>query len=172
MEHHKSYDAFPARIVLICNSLSVAIYGIGIYVLSQLWIWLIVPYLIYSLGLEIRLLRSSCVNCYYYGKACAFGRGRLCALLFKKGDPQKFTAWEISWLSLLPDFMVSLIPIVGGIVLLVTDFSWLPLALVIVLVALSTAGNGIIRGAFACKYCKQRELGCPAERLFNKGKRS
>jgi hypothetical protein len=28
-----------------------------------------------------------------------------------------------------------------------------------------------VRGQLACKYCKQRELGCPAEQLFSKTKR-
>lgn len=36
------------------------------------------------------------------------------------------------------------------------------------LMVLSTTGNAFIRGTFACQYCKQRDLGCPAEQLFNK----
>jgi hypothetical protein len=47
-----------------------------------------VPYLLYALGLEVRLLRTGCVDCAYYGKACAFGKGRLCAIAFEQGDPQ------------------------------------------------------------------------------------
>jgi hypothetical protein len=39
--------------------------------------------------------------------------------------------------------------------------------LLVVLVFLSLAGNAIIRGSFACKYCRQREIGCPAEKLFS-----
>ncbi|MFH1684097.1 MAG: hypothetical protein ABIA67_04360 [Candidatus Margulisiibacteriota bacterium] len=27
---------------------------------------------------------------------------------------------------------------------------------------------GYLRGSLACKFCKQRELGCPAEQLFSK----
>ena len=37
------------------------------------------------------------------------------------------------------------------------------------IVILTTIGNGFIRGTLTCKYCKQGELGCPADRLFNKG---
>jgi hypothetical protein len=29
----------------------------------------------------------------------------------------------------------------------------------------------MIRGSIACKYCKQRELGCPAEQMFAKKKK-
>jgi hypothetical protein len=36
---------------------------------------------------------------------------------------------------------------------------------------LTFIGNGLVRGSLACKYCKQREIGCPAEQLFNKKKK-
>jgi len=36
----------------------------------------------------------------------------------------------------------------------------------VALVMLSFVGNAVIRGSFACKYCRQREIGCPASRLF------
>ena len=72
---------------------------------------------------------------------------------------------------MLPDFAVSLIPLMAGIVLLVIDFSLLLLALVIILGVLAFGGNAIVRGSFACKFCKQREIGCPADKLFNKENR-
>ena len=133
------------------------------------WIWLTV-FVLYIAWLEIRLLRRSCVNCYYYGKVCAFGKGKVSCLFFKKGDTNKFKQDKITWKDMVPDVMVSLIPIVAGIVLLVTDFNWLILSMVLLLLLLSSIGNGLIRGSLACKYCKQRESGCSAEQLFNKNK--
>ncbi|MFB0554035.1 MAG: hypothetical protein ACETWQ_12080 [Phycisphaerae bacterium] len=110
------------------------------------------------------------MNCYYYGKTCGLGRGKLCALLFKKGNPEKFAEKEISWKDLIPDFLVLIFPLIGGIIILVRDFTWLILALMVVLALLSLGGNALIRGSLACKYCKQKELtGCPAEQLFSKG---
>jgi hypothetical protein len=67
---------------------------------------------------------------------------------------------------MLPDFLVFLVPAVSGIILLVISFEWQLLALVAALFILSFSGNALIRGSFACKYCKQREIGCPAEKLF------
>ncbi|MHC4628364.1 MAG: hypothetical protein ACYTDV_15410, partial [Planctomycetota bacterium] len=101
-----------------------SIYGIGLYILAQCGIWWAVLYLLYCGGFEIRLLRCHCVNCYYYDKVCAFGKGKLSALMFKKGDPQKFAEHQIRWLDLLPDFLVLIFPLIGGIVLLVTAFNW------------------------------------------------
>jgi hypothetical protein len=157
--------------VFISNLVSVLIYAAGATIIFQLgWIWLAL-YLLYILGLEIRLMKKSCVNCYYYGKFCAFGKGKLSALFFKKGDPKAFLKNKITWKNIIPDFLVSIIPLAVGIVLLITNFSWLVLGLIILLAFLTSAGNSYVRGSLACKFCKQREIGCPAERLFNKNKR-
>lgn len=171
MEKASCLDSYPLRVVFLSNLVAVSIYGIGAYLLWKLGLLLAILFLVYCLALEIRVLKISCVECYYYGKACAFGKGKVCALFFRRrGGPEEFARHEISWLTLVPDFLVGVFPIVGGIILLVKDFSWLPLVLVLVFLVLATAGNGIVRGAFACKYCKQREIGCPAERRFGKGK--
>ena len=170
MEETNSYEKFPIWIPLLANVVALSIYAIGAYILAGLTIILSILYLLYCLWVEIGVLRGSCVHCYYYGKVCGLGKGKLCSLFFKKGDPQRFIEKEISWYHMLPDFMVSIIPLVGGIVLLVSDFSWLILALLVILAMLSTGGNAVIRGSFACKYCKQREIGCPAEKVFGREK--
>jgi hypothetical protein len=89
-------------------------------------------------------------------------------MFFKKGNPERFTGKEISWKDLIPDFLVLIFPLVGGIIALIMDFTWLVLVLMVILVVLSSSGNALIRGSLACKYCKQRELGCPAVQLFDK----
>jgi hypothetical protein len=109
------------------------------------------------------------VNCYYYGKTCGLGRGKICALFYKKGNSEEFAKKQITWKDLIPDFMVMIFPLVGGIIALIMGFSWLVLVLMVILVVLSMVGTALIRGSMACKYCKQKELtGCPAEQLFNK----
>jgi hypothetical protein len=117
--------------------------------------------------LEIRLLRKSCVNCYYYGKRCAFGKGKLCSLFFKKGNKEGFTG-DFTWKDLIPDMLVAIIPLLIGITRLIVGFNWLLLSLIILLFFLVSTGNGFIRGSLACKYCKQREIDCPADKMFNK----
>jgi hypothetical protein len=164
------YENFPLWMPLMAVILSLATYGIGAYILAGFGVIFAVLYLLYCLWIELSVLRKSCVSCYYYGKTCGLGKGKLCARFFKKGEPANFTEREITGLDLLPDFLVSVIPLIGGIILLVTDFSWLLVALVVLLVLLGFGGTAIVRGSFACKYCKQREIGCPAEKLFSKGK--
>ncbi|MCD4752981.1 MAG: hypothetical protein K8R40_07915 [Anaerolineaceae bacterium] len=168
IEQPETYENYPCWIIIISNLVSIVIYLIGAYIIYQLGIiWLLI-YLLYIFGLEIRLMKKSCVNCYYYGKFCAFGKGKLSALFFKKGSPKAFRKDKITWKDILPDFLVSVIPLIVGIVLLILNFNWLILSLIILLVILTSAGSGFVRGSLACKFCKQRELGCPAEQLFNK----
>lgn len=168
MSRSISYENMPLWIVLITNLLTLSIYAIGIYIVSRFGMLYVVLYLLYIIWIEIRLLRESCVDCYYYDKICAFGKGKLCSSLFKKGNPKRFVEKDIKMIDFVPDFLVSIIPIAFGIILLVTDFSWTILALLVILFILSFGGNAFVRGSLACKYCKQREIGCPALKVFSK----
>jgi hypothetical protein len=166
----KSYENFPLWIVLLSNLFTISTYLIGIYIFSQLGLLFAFLYLAYVLFLEFRVIAMSCRYCYYYGKTCAFGKGRCCALIFSKGNPKKFLRKEITMKDMLPDFLVFILPILAGFVILVFNFSWTIVILMAALFVLSTVGNAFIRGSFACKYCKQRGLGCPADKLFSKKK--
>jgi len=168
MGETKRYESFPGWIILTCNLLSFAIYAIGASVLSGLGWWVVGLYLAGCLWLEIRVMQKSCVHCYYYGKNCGVGKGKLCALIFKQGDPTAFACKQATWLDILPDFLVSLVPLIAGIVLSILAFSWLRVILLIALVLLAFGGTAAVRGNLLCKHCKQREIGCPAAKLFEK----
>jgi hypothetical protein len=115
-------------------------------------------------------LSRHCVDCYYYGKTCAFGKGWLSSLFFPKGQPEQFNQKKITWKDIVPDFLVFIIPILAGILLLIQEFTWIILSLIIALFLLGFFGNALVRGQLACRYCKQREIGCPAEQLFDNKK--
>jgi hypothetical protein len=161
-------DRYPPWAVVASNAVSISTWIIGAYLMFQAWPPLALIYLAFILVLEIRLLRSHCVDCAYYGKVCAFGKGLVSAWFFPRGDPARFCQRKISWIDLLPDFLVTLVPMAAGILLLIRQFDWLILALVAVLLILGFAGTGLVRTRIACRYCRQRELGCPAEQLFGK----
>lgn len=169
MEEIKCYENYSYWIIIVSNFLTLAIYTIGIIIIEPLGIiWLLI-YLAYIVFLEIRLLRKSCVICYYYGKICAFGKGKISSLLFKKDNRKGFNG-NFTFKDLIPDMLVAVIPIIIGIVRLIMDFNWILLLLVILLLLLVSKGNEFIRGSLACKYCKQREINCPADKMFNKEK--
>jgi hypothetical protein len=170
MKKDKCYENYPFWIVLISNIVSIAIYLIGAVIIYQIgFVWLIL-YIIYILILEFRLIKGHCTDCYYYGKTCAFGKGKISSILFKKGNLKNFCKKQMTWKDIIPDFMVSLIPAIIGIIILIKDFDYVLLLLVIILLILTFFGNGFVRGNLACKYCKQRKIGCPAQKLFEKKK--
>lgn len=113
-------------------------------------------------------MSNSCRNCYYYGKLCGLGKGKIAPLFIEKGDPKNFTERNISWKDLIPDFLIFLIPFIGGIIYLFIRFNFLTLALIVVLAILAFPVTGFMRGCLLCPNCKQCELGCPAQKLFGK----
>lgn len=162
------YDQYPARVVLLSVLHTLLLYATGAAIIlaaGPLWALLYLAFCVWS---EYRVLGGSCVNCVYYGKACAFGRGILCSWLFRQGDPAKFNARPITWASLVPDLLVSLLPLAVGAAVLVRSWSWLVMGLMVLLIVLAFPVTGAIRSQLACAHCRQRQCGCPAERLFGK----
>lgn len=169
MDTKKTFENYPLRTVIRSNAVSIAIYALGFFIISGIGFTFSFLYLLYIFALEYRLLKKHCINCYYYGKTCGFGRGRLSAWFFQKGNISRFCNKKMGWKDMIPDILVSLIPFLVGIILLILDFNFMVLSTTALLFLLTTLGNGYIRSKLTCQYCKQRKLGCPAEELFNKG---
>ncbi|MCK5218141.1 hypothetical protein KAR10_01385 [bacterium] len=159
---------YPAWVVLAANLLSAIIYILGAAIISQIGLWAMLVYLAFCLFLEFKLMATGCVHCYYFGRLCFSGKGVVSSWFFKPGDPKKFSQRKISWLTLLPDMLVVFIPVAIGIFFMLREFKWCMLMLVVGLLIAAFPGQGFIRGALACCHCQQRELGCPAEKLFKK----
>ena len=170
MNKDRYFENYPFCIVFSSILVSAAIYLIGAVIIYMTGLAWLILYLIFLGILEFRLMKGHCVKCYYFGKTCAFGRGKLSSIFFKKGNSNEFNKMNMTWKSILPDFLVSLIPLVTGIVLLIEDFDWILLSMVVLLIILTFAGNAFVRSQRACKYCKQRQRGCPAQKLFDKRK--
>jgi hypothetical protein len=169
MNKSRPYENYPPLFVLGSDLVTFSIYILGAFILSGFG-WLVVAlYILYCLFLEVRLLKMSCVNCYYYGKLCFSGHGLLCSFFFKKGDPKGFLCKKITWVQIVPDFLLSLIPLAAGIYLSLVSFSWLRLGLMALLIVAAFPSAGYIRMNLACLHCRQKELGCPATELFGGG---
>lgn len=170
MKTAQSYLRYPTGIVIITGLFSLAIYLIGSIILYLAGFGWMILYLAYLLFLEIRIISLHCPNCYYYNRLCAFGRGKISGIFFEKGRAEKFSCNRFTWKDMIPDLLVFLVPVAVGIVLLILDFSWLLLILMVIFVILNFSGNAYVRGHLACNHCKQAEIGCPALELFSQGK--
>ena len=82
MQEPDFYENYPTVIVIVSNLLSFLIYGIGAGILYMVGLIWVTCYVLFILFLEFRLMSRHCVDCYYYGKTCAFGKGRLSPLFF------------------------------------------------------------------------------------------
>lgn len=163
-------EKYPVSTIILANFVSLAIYGIGAYIMFWVGLVSLTIYLVFIIVLEILLYTRSCKDCYYYGKLCAFGKGKIACLIVRKGNPDDFAKRPVSWRSILPDLLVTLIPMITAVVLMIIDFHLILPVMLVLLILLTSAGNSFVRGNRACKYCRQRELGCPAEKLFSKNK--
>lgn len=162
----RTYENFPAPMVAVSVLVTISIYALGVLILTGLGTVVTAGYLLYCALFELWVMKKSCTNCCYYGKVCGLGRGKISAYLFPQGTPGLFGRTNMTWKTLIPDMLIMLLPLFGGVILLVRSFSWTVAAGMVLLVALSLGGNAFVRGQIACKYCRQREIGCPAEKFF------
>lgn len=168
MATQKARENYPVWIPMLSILLSLAIYAVGAWILSGFGLIEALLYLLFCLLSEYRVISKSCRYCYYYGKLCGLGKGVIAPLFSRKGDPKKFSARDISWKDLIPDFLVLLLPLLGGIIYLFIRFNFLTLGLLVVIAVLALPVTGFMRGCLLCPNCRQRELGCPAQKLFGK----
>ena len=163
-ERHESY---PLKTILISNGLSLGIYVLGASILLHYGWVVFFLYIVYCFWREMQIIRTRCKYCYYYGKLCGLGKGRVCSLFIEKGDPARFYQKEICWQDLIPDMAVVLIPFITGIgYLLFMHFRWIILLQIILMLFLAFPGTGYVRSVLLCNHCKQAELGCPAIKFF------
>jgi hypothetical protein len=171
MNQQTTYDQYPTTIVLPIILFSITMYIYGAVILSRLHIIAAALYLIYAVAMEINVMNRSCRSCCYYGKRCAFGKGTLSAKLFTNKDPASFINRDVTIRTILPDFLIVILPILGGTIALILSFTWLYLAAIIIFAVIYFTITGAIRINLACNHCKQRELGCPAAEHFFKNQK-
>ena len=66
--------------VIASNPVSFLNYGIGIYILFRFGLIRVIGNVLFILLLEFRLPGGHCMDCYYYGRTGAFGKGYLSSL--------------------------------------------------------------------------------------------
>lgn len=168
MKKKSLFENYPWQTIVLSILHQLAIYviaGIIIFDFNLAWFFL---YLFYVIVLEITFYPRACVYCYYYGKWCFMGKGKVAALLFEKQNPQKFCERQANFKNMLPELLVVIVPIILGIILLIQSFSWFILVLIILDIFLMTWGNSYVRGKLACPHCKQGKICCPANKMFQK----
>ncbi len=158
------YEEFPISTV-VHNAITMGgALIVGAFLVAQFGVPAVSGYLLLLLLTGTGLLALTCSCCGYYGHRCPLGLGRAAALLFKKGQEDRF-------FRTVPQFMVGLLlvlavawPLVGGGVLLVRDFNVERLFLLVAMAGLLLAGL-IPHPKRVCSHCLQGKCGaCPLGR--------
>lgn len=105
------------------------------------------------------LRKLVCTNCYYYGKWCGTGWGKLAALFFKEGEMERFGKSIGVKLAPMTYGLLSLIPIVLVVISMIMDFTVFK-AIVLAVLLLVSVYSGFLSRKKGCTNCKMK-LACP-----------
>jgi len=147
-------EEYRMRMVVLGNLVMlvwIALGTISCYFFNHVVAWVFLGAALLSVYVLLR--RLVCVNCYYYGKRCAAGWGKLSALMFKQGRIEDFNDSIGTTLAPAIYGLLTLVPLVLGTIAAVRDFS--PLKPVI-LTALLLVGiySGLVSRKQSCARCK------------------
>src|SRR4030043_477836 len=136
--YEQGFEEFPKSQIVLGNLLMLLWIALGTAACwflhpTAAWIYLTIALLMVFIVLRWLV----CTNCYYYGRGCPIGGGKLSALLFKQGSIEKFSKSPGVKLAPITYGMLSLIPLVLVIVALVKDFTAPKLVILILLLLVS-----------------------------------
>jgi len=121
---------------------------------------------LYALFLAIMLLfilrKHLCTHCYYYGKLCSIGWGKLSSLMFKEKSGNYKLGIKLAGITWA---LATLIPIIGIVISLILNFT-IHRSILLGLFILLTPVNFILHKN-SCKRCKMKNI-CPASMVKGK----
>ena len=158
--HEPGLERYPKSGVIIGNLLMVIWIALG-----TIACWFLIPivaWIYLAVGVSmvwVVLRRLLCVNCYYYGKWCATGWGKLAAVFFKKGDVGKFSTSIGAKIAPITYGLLSIVPIIMLIVALIEQVSVQRIVVLVLLIGIS-AYSTVFNRRKTCVKCKMRLI-CP-----------
>jgi len=168
--YEEGLDSYPTSTVVVENILMLVWFGLGTYLSGLMIAWLGLAYLAFALLMVgVVLRRLVCANCWYFGKRCHTGWGKLSALMFRPGDVARFSACTGVKLAPPTYGLLTVVPLGLGLWAVIAS----PAARVIGIVALVLLlGVSVYSGAIgrkqACARCKMR-LVCPGSGIAAPG---
>ena len=166
--HEPGLEQYPKSGAIIGNLVMagwIALGTIACWFLSPMVAWI---YLAIGVSMVwVVLRRLVCVNCYYYGKWCATGWGKLAAVFFKQGSIDKFSTSIGVKIAPIVYGLLSVIPIIVLIVAMISLVSAPRIVVLVLLIGIS-AYSAVINRKKTCAKCKMRLI-CPgcAVRMTN-----
>ncbi|UCB42337.1 MAG: hypothetical protein JSV77_07685 [Dehalococcoidales bacterium] len=158
--YEQGIENYPKRTVVLANLAMitwVALGTISCWFLVPLAAWIYLPVAVVMVWVVLR--RLVCIDCYYYGKWCGTGWGKLSAVFFKQGSLECFATGIGVKLAPITYGLLSLIPLVLVIIALIQAVTVAKIV-VLMLLLLMSVYSGFISRQKSCVGCKMR-LMCP-----------
>ena len=153
-------EEFPKSQIILGNFMMLLWIALGTaacWFLYPIAAWIYLPVALLMVFVVLRWL--VCRNCYYFGKWCPIGWGKLSALLFEQGSIEKFSKSLGVKLAPITYGMLSLIPLILVIIALVKDFT-VPKLVILILLLLVSGYSAVGNRKKSCANCKMRTI-CP-----------
>ena len=158
--YEQGLESYPLSTVVSGN-----FFLLGEFILGTIACWFLHPlfacfYLASAIIIVYIVLKKLvCTNCYYYSKWCCLGWGKLCALLFKKGNIEKFSR-SIGVKIAAPIYIaLTLIPLIAITISIFINFTVFKLSIMIAILIIGIY-SGVISRKKTCAVCKMRLI-CP-----------
>jgi hypothetical protein len=159
------YDDYPLRIVALTLVEVLAAALVGLILVAQLGPWAILLYALVGVLGVILSLAFGCTRCFYYGRVCGLGLGRIAAICLSKRDEEEFgrsaaqtLAWTLVGLALALPIVAGLFSLSAG--RLMPGLPALVCYLAILVVVVVTHSSAV------CGHCRQaRNRRCSLGRL-------
>ena len=166
--YEKGLEDYPLTTVIGQNLFFIAYFVLGIVGMWNLKLMKIpVISILYALFLIIMLIfvlrKHLCTNCYYYGKRCNTGWGKLAKMMFEKDSGHYKLGVKLAGITW---GLATLIPIIGIITVLIFKFELYLLAILFLFILLTPINFTIHK--HSCTKCKMRNI-CPASMVKSKG---
>jgi hypothetical protein len=152
------YDDYPIRIVILDLIELLSALVVGVVLVAQVGWWAVLLYAVVGcLGL-VMALAYGCTRCFYYGRVCGLGLGKIAPLLFRQRDADEFgqslsqtVAWTLVGLVLA-------LPVAAGLVSLARGLSVPGLAMLVVFLGLIVV-IVVTHSRYVCGHCRQARDG-------------
>ncbi len=162
-----SYDHYPLWWVIGQNFFLLIYFGIGFAGMYPLKIynipWLSILYALFLIVMLLFVLRKHlCTHCYYYGKFCNVGWGKLAALMFEENSGNYQLGVKLAGITWAT---ATVVPILGMIWSYLVTRSTTIIILLVIFILLTPIS--FLTHKKSCERCKMRER-CPAS-MYKRG---
>lgn len=150
---------WSASEIVVSNIPSMLTYILGTLIMFHLGILAGVLYIAFVIIQLVLFMRFVCIYCPTYDSIhCPSGYGRVAAKLFKKGDVRQFRGMFNRFIPFLS--LVWVVPVLGALVLIFTDFSYYHLGLLISFILVGYIILPLFHKHFECRDCPNKG-NCP-----------